>query len=98
MVRDLWTLRLQNLTNRMASDPSHDSESQSQLFSSQSEDTAEPSSGTDLTSRAAKSISTPNLIQSLALCYMGANLLRLPLYLGDFVRWAKQGELLYYRA
>ncbi|KAE9988820.1 hypothetical protein EG328_007424 [Venturia inaequalis] len=98
IVHDLWALRMQNLPQRMSFDSLHDSDSQSQLFSSQSEDTSGETTATDFTTRAAQSVSTPTLVQSLALCYMGIWLLRLPVTLGDLIKWVKQGELLYFRA
>lgn len=89
---------MQKLPERMSFDNLHDSDSQSQMFSSHSEDTSGETTATDFTSRAAKSISTPTIVQSLALCYMGIWLLRLPITLGDLITWVKQGELLYFRA
>ncbi|QDS70646.1 hypothetical protein FKW77_000904 [Venturia effusa] len=98
IVHDLWALRLQNLPERMSFDSHHDSDSQSQMFSSQSEDTSGETTATDFTIRAVRSVSTPSLVQSLALCYMGIWLLRLPITLGDLIRWVRQGELLYFKA
>ncbi|TID26905.1 RNA polymerase I-specific transcription initiation factor Rrn7 [Venturia nashicola] len=98
IVHDLWALRMQNLPQRMSFDSLHDSDSQSQMFSSQSEDTSGETTATDFTSRAVRSVSTPTIVQSLALCYMGIWLLRLPITLGDLIKWVKQGELLYFRA
>lgn len=89
---------MQNLPQRMSFDSLQDSDSQSQMFSSQSEDTSGETTATDFTSRAVRSVSTPTIIQSLALCYMGIWLLRLPITLGDLINWVKQGELLYFRA
>lgn len=89
---------MQNLPERMSFDNLHDSDSQSQMFSSQSEDTSGETTATDFTSRAVRSVSTPTIVQSLALCYMGIWLLRLPITLGDMIKWVKQGELLYFRA
>lgn len=89
---------MQNLPERMSFDVLNDYDSQSQVFSSQSEDTSGETTATDFTSRAVRSVSTPTLVQSLALCYMGIYLLRLPITLGDLIQWVKQGELVYLRA
>lgn len=89
---------MENLLERLPSDHLHDSDSESELFSSQSEDTSGETTATDSSSRAVRSVSIPTMLQSLTLCYMGVWLLRLPITLGDMIKWVQQGELLYFRA
>lgn len=40
----------------------------------------------------------PSLLDTLALCYVGCLAMRLPLRIGDFLRWARSGRLLFIRA
>ncbi|KAF2401649.1 hypothetical protein EJ06DRAFT_474872 [Trichodelitschia bisporula] len=94
IVHDLWALRLQSLSTSMDTDPFSDTESQTPMYSSQSEDTGAESDATSVV----RTRSTPKLVHMLALCYMGAYLLRLPVFFSDFFTWVTEGELLYYRA
>lgn len=41
---------------------------------------------------------TPRLPDTLALCYLGCLLLRIPCRIGDMVRWAKGGNIAYRHA
>jgi RNA polymerase I-specific transcription initiation factor RRN7 len=96
-VHDLWALRLESLASRLDLDPLSDSESQ--MFSSQgSRDVTGSSTDDTMTSRVSKATSTPKLLQMVTLCFMGIYLLRLPITVGDFFTWIKDGDLLYYRA
>lgn len=98
LVRDLWSIRLDALADRMDVNPISDSESESQMFSSQSDDTGSSSDGTSVNSRAINPSATPKLIHTVALCYVAAQILRAPIFIGDFLKWMRQGDLLYYRA
>ncbi|KAI0198946.1 hypothetical protein F4808DRAFT_472072 [Astrocystis sublimbata] len=82
--------------------------SQSQgLFSSQS-DTGEDSSGAELSdvTTAASSWAPdarrrwklPKLVDTLALCYLGCLVRRLPVSTGDFCHWAQRGDIEYLTA
>jgi RNA polymerase I-specific transcription initiation factor RRN7 len=85
------------MASQLELDPLSDSESQ--MFSSQGSGDAMGSSTEETTtSHLTRVPSTPKLLQSLALCFMGVHLLKLPITLGDFLKWVKSGELLYYRA
>ncbi|KAK5018472.1 hypothetical protein LTR16_002013 [Cryomyces antarcticus] len=98
IIRDLWALRLQKLTGKVENDFDAEVESQLQLYSSQT-DTESEADIPMLGKRRKKSVdSTPSLIDTLGLCYLGLLLLRLPVNLGDLHRWATTGELTYYRA
>ncbi|ERF76384.1 hypothetical protein EPUS_07092 [Endocarpon pusillum Z07020] len=91
IIRDLWTLRLSKLLHRLESPDRVGSESQI-LSSGEERDE-------DHTRRVSKRvIGSPKLIETLALCYMGILLLRLPVRLQDLYRWAKEEHILYIRA
>jgi RNA polymerase I-specific transcription initiation factor RRN7 len=97
VVHDLWAFRLESLASRLELDPLSDSESQ--MFSSQGSRDATGSSTDDtMTSRLSKASSTPKLLYMVTLCFMGVYLLRLPITVGDFYKWIKDGDMLYYRA
>lgn len=101
-MRDLWALRLQRLQNRVSYDSETETEGQSQLFSSQSE--GEGSASASQASRRSrrrsrtKTDGSPNILETLCLCYIGLLLLREPVTVADVYAWASSGELLYYRA
>lgn len=40
----------------------------------------------------------PSLLDTLALCYVGCLAMRLPVRVGDLLRWARSGRLLFVRA
>jgi RNA polymerase I-specific transcription initiation factor RRN7 len=82
IVRDLWTLRLSKLVHRLESPQRGDSESQA--FSSAAEET-----GNDDGRKASNRVSgvdSPKLVETIALCYLGILLLRLPVSLGEVYR------------
>lgn len=99
LVRDLWMLRLESL-QRKADVVASDTESQ--VFSSQSEgETTDTDGGghdARLVRRGRRPDSSPKLIDTLALAYLAMLLLHLPASLGDLFAWASNGELIYYRA
>ncbi|EEY14643.1 conserved hypothetical protein [Verticillium alfalfae VaMs.102] len=87
----------------------HDSTSEAELSVFSSQPTSEQDeSGSTLPHRKkrAKSWSSdagdgwpaPRLPDTLALCYLGCLLLRAPTRIGDFVRWAKGGNITYKQA
>ncbi|KAK0312035.1 hypothetical protein LTR01_002949 [Friedmanniomyces endolithicus] len=100
LVRDLWALRLQRLRTRVSYDSDTETDTQSHFFSSQSEGEASASdeSARSRKHRGKKIDGTPNLLDTLALCYIGALLLREPVLVADLHRWASDGELPYYHA
>ncbi|KAI0859776.1 hypothetical protein F4860DRAFT_481488 [Xylaria cubensis] len=107
LVRALWTLRVRNLPLRergggggRKGDESDAATSQTTLFSSQSE-TGE-SSGVELSdattaatwaSDARRRWKLPKLVDTLALCYLGCLVRRLPVSTGDFCNWVQKGDL-----
>lgn len=99
VLHDLWALRVQNLKPRMDFEITADSDTETQgsVFSSQ-EDTEAEREPDESFKRAVKTSAAPNMVQSLALCYMATQILRLPVLLGDLISWASAGSLLYHRA
>ncbi|KAL1985585.1 hypothetical protein VTN96DRAFT_7565 [Rasamsonia emersonii] len=94
VVRDLWALRLRALSDKF--DDSVEDDESTQLFSSQPADTAEADTGQPFHTR--KASDTPRLVETLALCYLGALLLRLPVSVGDIHRFAMREEIPFIRA
>ena len=83
VVKDLWALKLQRLQDKIGSlDHVQDG---AQTFSSQGETTDAEESGKDGMKRLK---AFPKLIDTLALCYLAAVLLRLPISVGDLHRYA----------
>lgn len=82
IVRDLWTLRLSKLLHRLESPDRAGSGSQapSSVEESDEDDTQNASK------RAGKEVGSPKLIETIALCYMGIILLRLPVRLQELYR------------
>jgi hypothetical protein len=85
------------------------SESESEMFfSSQSEtngesdaESAAPVKGSRIKNwavREGQKWPMPSLPDTLALCYVGCLAMRLPVRVGDLVRWARSGGLLFLRA
>ncbi|EBA27336.1 RNA polymerase I specific transcription initiation factor Rrn7, putative [Aspergillus fumigatus A1163] len=82
VVRDLWALRLESLSERLR-DPAED-DREPELFSSQPATTLdEPEGAFKLSGRAAQ---WPRLIDTIGLCYLGCLLMRLPVTIGEFHR------------
>lgn len=98
---DLWSLRIAQFGDRIARQ-NQESESQSQVFNTLETDESETDAekGTLRTSkgRDKKLSKVPNLIDCLALCYLGTVTLRLPVTPGDIYAWITNGKMAYRRA
>ena len=82
VVKDLWALRLQLLSDRV--DPNSEG---NMIFSSQPESEKEAEGGLDGRREwKVRGKEMPMLIETLGLCYMGMILLRLPVSLGEVYR------------
>ncbi|KAF3052287.1 Pol I core factor CF [Didymella keratinophila] len=96
---DLWALRIAQFGDRIASDSRADSQSQSQVFNTLETDDeeTEDARGTFRTpkGRDKKLSSVPNLLDALALCYLGILTLRLPTTPGDIYHWVTEEKLAY---
>ncbi|KAL1970682.1 hypothetical protein VTN77DRAFT_4326 [Rasamsonia byssochlamydoides] len=94
VVRDLWALRLGALADKF--DDSVEDDDTTQLFSSQAAEATEADPEQQFHTR--KASDTPRLVETLALCYLGALLLRLPVSVGDIYRFAIKEEIPFIRA
>lgn len=82
VVRDLWALRLQDFESRITdATGDDDDDTESELFSSQPAGKDESRDGFKPNSRY---LEWPRLIDSVALCYLAAFLMRLPVCVIDF--------------
>ncbi|KAF2802933.1 uncharacterized protein BDZ99DRAFT_454184 [Mytilinidion resinicola] len=97
VIFDLWALKVMNLKDRVADDRE---ESLSQMFSSGSEEEIEDSDDnrSKYMGSGRKARDTPKLIDTLALCYLGALTLRIPITTGDIYEWTTNGDMVYARA
>ncbi len=101
MVKDLWALRIQILSDKLRDDSGDGTEgSSSRMYSSQSEsENRTASQFSEQRERTIKAKSgTLTLVDSLTLCYLGVLLLRIPVTLADFHGWISSGDLLFYNA
>ncbi|PKX89555.1 TFIIB-type zinc finger domain-containing protein [Aspergillus novofumigatus IBT 16806] len=93
VVRDLWALRLESLSERL-NDPAED-DREPELFSSQPAATLdEPEGAFKLGGRGAQ---WPRLIDTIGLCYLGCLLMRLPVTIGEFHRMLMREDIPFIR-
>jgi len=105
VVRDLWGLRVRILCeDRGAGDFGSGVSVVGFSEGSEGETGSDATGGRSLWSgRSRKSVvgrkdKLPKLIETLALCYLGTLLMRLPISLGEFFAWASSGDMVYMRA
>ncbi|KAL5046279.1 hypothetical protein BDW71DRAFT_182510 [Aspergillus fruticulosus] len=96
LVRDLWALRLETYAKKIAEDGEGE-DSQPEFFSSQ------PASGREDTETETFKVGSnlvqwPRLIDTIALCYLAAILMRLPVSVMDFHQMVLRSDIPYYRA
>ena len=97
LCRSLWALRVQSLRSRLLDDFSAPgSDSERTVYTSQTSTDSE--SASNFSSTLYQSSKTPALLETVAYCYMGIWLMRLPITLGDVFQWVHSGKLLYYKA
>lgn len=84
VVRDLWALRLQDFSLKLAESADDDDQDERELFSSQP--TEKDESHRMGFKVAGKYLQWPRLVDSIGLCYLGALLMRLPICVSDFHR------------
>lgn len=99
VVRDLWSLQLGILHGDHWGGYTFGSLG----FSSTSEGENTDSDGMSLTSRRSRKSDggrdkLPKLIETLALCYLGTVLMRLPTSVGEIYQWAAREEMVFTRA
>lgn len=106
VVRDLWSVRLRSV-KALGEGNGGIGSGREGGFSSQSDwettetDTDGMESSRVTNRRSRKTVrheGMPKLIDSLALCYLGTLLMRLPVTLGEFQRWTEQEDLIFVRA
>ncbi|KAL4866299.1 hypothetical protein BDV12DRAFT_199364 [Aspergillus spectabilis] len=95
VVRDLWALRLETYGKKISN--LGDEDSQPEFFSSQPA-SAREDSGIETFRVDGKIVQWPRLIDAVALCYLGAFLMRIPVSVADFHRMVMRNEITYYRA
>ena len=110
VVRDLWDVRIRGapLGGDVAAAASDGSEPEMSVFSSQSENDASGTDGSELRYEGAQAQTwawegsrgwpNPRPLDTLALCYLGGLLLRCPMRVGQLQRWANGGQIPYSRA
>ena len=104
VVRDLWSLRIRELQPSLDDRSGYSSGTMG--FSSTSEgeltDTDGASNKSIASSRRKRVVQArkklPRLIETLALCYLGILLMRLPTSLGEIYKWARKEEIVFSRA
>jgi RNA polymerase I-specific transcription initiation factor RRN7 len=104
VVRDLWTVRIRGFPEESKEDQE---QKEIEMFSSQ------PASSPDMEETQTKASQTrsqrwdsnmgshwplPKISDTLALCYLGCLLLRIPTSIADFFHWANAGNIPYRRA
>jgi RNA polymerase I-specific transcription initiation factor RRN7 len=105
VVRDLWSVRLRGIKSLGEQDAGGGG-SETVGFSSQSDWEATGTDTDDFNStgegrknkRKVRLEGIPRLIDSLAICYLGTLLMRLPVTLGEFHHWAEQEDIIFVRA
>jgi RNA polymerase I-specific transcription initiation factor RRN7 len=106
IVRDLWGLRIRLLFGKRDEEGGYGSGRGTLGFSSQSEgENSDTDGATSRSSRwskksggIAKEGKLPRLLETLALCYLGILLLRLPTSLGEIYKWVATDDMAYNRA
>lgn len=103
VVRDLWGLRLGVVHDRKATAGIAGDQFSSVGFSSTSEAEMTDSDGKSLISTRSRRSDIekeklPKLVETLALCYLGTLLMRLPTSMGEIYAWAAREEIVFTRA
>lgn len=103
VVRDLWDLRTRGSSSLVVEEDTQ--EGGLEMFSSQPalEEPAIHHRGFDARDQSWKSDRgsdwpMPRIVDTLVLCYLGCLLLRIPTRVGEFCRWANDGQIPYKRA
>ncbi|KAJ5586896.1 uncharacterized protein N7459_002661 [Penicillium hispanicum] len=96
VARDLWAMRLQTYSLRINESADDEDQEEREMFSSQPSQT-EDSDGMSFKPRA-RYLEWPRLLDTVALCYMAAMLMRLPVCVSDFHRLIVRQDIPYIRA
>jgi RNA polymerase I-specific transcription initiation factor RRN7 len=103
VVRDLWGLRLSLVHGGKGPAGAGGDQFSSMGFSSTSEGETSDSDGKSVVSSRSRRSEVerdrlPRLIETLALCYLGTLLMRLPTSIGEIYSWAAKEEMVFARA
>jgi hypothetical protein len=106
VVKDLWDVRLRGAPVDQETGASDGGEREMSVFSSQSEaDSSQDESGAQGLGMAShrwgvktRRWPNPKPLDTLALCYLGGHLLRIPLRIGQIERWAAAGHMPFMQA
>ncbi|EHK20258.1 uncharacterized protein TRIVIDRAFT_48665 [Trichoderma virens Gv29-8] len=106
VVRDLWDLRTRGSNSGIGDDAQGDDEDLA-IFSSQPSQPSQPSQDSSSSKWHPQSRKQswdpelglqwplPRVPDTLAICYLGCILLRIPIHLGEIIRWARNGSIPY---
>lgn len=87
VVRDLWTLRLAKQADRLEKSAGLEEGQPSVSAPTETSDESESEANTELQISGKKGSDAPVLVETLALCYLGILLMRLPVSIGDIYRY-----------
>lgn len=86
VVRDLWALRLETYEDKIGNPDADDDDDEPEFFSSAGEQSDQEGS----IQSGGKTVQFPRLIDSIALCYLAALLMRMPIGVAEFHRYVAQ--------
>ncbi|KAL7933808.1 hypothetical protein V8C35DRAFT_303959 [Trichoderma chlorosporum] len=100
VVRDLWDLRIRGSNSGIGDDAQGDDEELAVFSSQPSQDSSSArwhpqSRKQSWDSELRLRWPLPRVPDTLAICYLGCILLRIPTHLGEIIRWAKSGSMPY---
>lgn len=87
VVRDLWTLRLAQQADKLETPPAPDQERQASFTKAETSEESENEAPDASQVSAKKASDSPVLVETIALCYLGILLMRLPVSIGDMYRY-----------
>lgn len=87
-MKDLWTLRLAKQVDKLERSSVLDPESQRPSAKAQSSEEVDEETQNVSKSTAEKASNSPVLVETVALCYLGILLMRLPISLGSIYRYS----------
>lgn len=90
VVRDLWSLRLARLAEKLDSPSALDQEGRPMSAKAESGEESETDTQNGCRASGKKASDSPVLVETVALCYLGILLMRLPTSIGDVYRYDQQ--------
>lgn len=86
VVRDLWTLRLAKQVDKLETPSTPDQERQASFTKAETSDESGNEVPNALQASGKNASDSPVLVETIALCYLGILLMRLPVGIGDIYR------------